>query len=127
MAHGLDMVFAEIAELEPLCKFSDCTHSHEPNCAVLRAVSDGRINPERFSRWRKLQDENTALGLISIGLMRIIVTLGPMLTPKKRWLCPLRSWPFMVCWLSAALRSQLPNLLDQRSDPDVPGRFSGRR
>ncbi len=67
MAHGLDMVFAEIAELEPQCKFSDCTHSHEPNCAVLRAVSDGRINPERFSRWRKLHDENTALGLIKPG------------------------------------------------------------
>lgn len=67
MAHGLDMVFAEIAELAAHCKFSDCTHSHEPNCAVLSAVSDGRINPERFLRWRKLHDENAALGSIRPG------------------------------------------------------------
>lgn len=64
MAGGLDMVFAEIAELETQCKFSDCTHSHEPNCAVLKAVSNGLIDPNRFSRWRKLHDENAALGAL---------------------------------------------------------------
>ncbi len=62
MAGSLDVVFAEIAELESQCKFSNCTHTHEPSCAVLTAVADGRIDPERFSRWRKLHDENTALG-----------------------------------------------------------------
>lgn len=62
MAEGLDVVFAEIAELETLCKFSNCTHTHEPSCAVLTAIKDGRIDPERFSRWRKLHEENTALG-----------------------------------------------------------------
>ena len=62
MAEGLDAVFAEIAELENQCKFSNCTHTHEPKCAVLAAIKNGRIDPERFSRWRKLHDENTALG-----------------------------------------------------------------
>lgn len=62
MADGLDVVFAEIAELESQCKFRNCTHTHEPSCAVLAAVADGRIDPERFARWRKLHDENTALG-----------------------------------------------------------------
>lgn len=64
MAGGLDTVFAEIAELETQCKFSNCTHSHEPNCAVLKAVSNGVIDPNRFSRWRKLRDENTTLGAL---------------------------------------------------------------
>lgn len=62
MADGLDVVFAEITELETQCKFSNCTHTHEPSCAVLIALEDGRIDPARFSRWRKLHDENTALG-----------------------------------------------------------------
>jgi ribosome biogenesis GTPase len=62
MADGLDVVFAEIAELESQCKFRNCTHTHEPSCAVLAAVADGRIDLERFARWRKLHDENTALG-----------------------------------------------------------------
>lgn len=67
MGDGLDAVFAEIAELESQCKFNNCTHTHEPSCAVLTAVGDGRIDPERFSRWRKLHDENTALGALKSG------------------------------------------------------------
>ncbi len=62
MADGLDVVFAEISELESQCKFNNCTHTHEPSCAVLKAVEDGRITAERFARWRKLRDENAALG-----------------------------------------------------------------
>lgn len=62
MAEGLNVVFAEIAELALQCKFSNCTHSHEPHCAVLAAVTRGEIDPERFSRWRKLHDENIAAG-----------------------------------------------------------------
>jgi ribosome biogenesis GTPase len=31
---GIDTLFAEITELAPLCKFRDCTHVHEPGCAV---------------------------------------------------------------------------------------------
>jgi ribosome biogenesis GTPase len=67
MADGLDVVFVEIAELESQCKFNNCTHTHEPSCAVRTAVEDGRIDPERFSRWRKLHDENTALGALRPG------------------------------------------------------------
>jgi ribosome biogenesis GTPase / thiamine phosphate phosphatase len=55
---GLDMLFAEIAELAPDCRFRDCTHAHEPGCAVQKAVADGRIDPLRLDRWRKLLDEN---------------------------------------------------------------------
>ena len=55
---GLDQVFAEIAELAPDCRFRDCTHDHEPGCAVQAAVAVGRLDPERLERWRKLVDEN---------------------------------------------------------------------
>jgi ribosome biogenesis GTPase / thiamine phosphate phosphatase len=55
---GLDLLFAEIAELAPDCRFRDCTHAHEPGCAVRKAVVAGRIDPLRLERWRKLLDEN---------------------------------------------------------------------
>jgi len=55
---GLDVVFAEIAELAPECHFSDCTHDHEPGCAVQAGVAAGRLDPARLERWRKLVDEN---------------------------------------------------------------------
>ncbi len=55
---GLDVLFAEITELAPRCRFRDCIHSHEPGCAVQAAVSAGALDPTRLDRWRKLQDEN---------------------------------------------------------------------
>ncbi len=57
-ADGIATLFAEITELAPSCRFRDCTHAHEPGCAVQAAVADGRLNPERLVRWRKLLDEN---------------------------------------------------------------------
>ncbi len=55
---GINMLFAEITELAPHCKFRDCTHSHEPGCAVQAAVAAGTLDPERLTRWRKLRTEN---------------------------------------------------------------------
>ncbi|MDB5656598.1 MAG: rsgA [Tardiphaga sp.] len=57
-ASGIDTLFAEITELAPLCKFRDCTHAHEPGCAVRVAVSEGRLEPERLARWRMMVTEN---------------------------------------------------------------------
>ena len=44
-AFGIGTLFAEITELAPLCRFSDCTHAHEPGCAVQAAVSRRRAGP----------------------------------------------------------------------------------
>jgi ribosome biogenesis GTPase len=57
-AYGIKTLFAEITELAPLCRFSDCTHSHEPGCAVQGAVAGGVLDPERLQRWHKLSREN---------------------------------------------------------------------
>jgi len=43
----LDGYFPEIAPLVAQCQFNDCTHSHEPGCAVRLAVESGRVRPER--------------------------------------------------------------------------------
>lgn len=58
LGQGLDMLFAEITELAPSCKFRNCTHDHEPGCAVLAAVAAGTLDPDRLARWRKLQAES---------------------------------------------------------------------
>jgi ribosome biogenesis GTPase / thiamine phosphate phosphatase len=55
---GLKALFAEITELAPNCRFRDCTHMHEPGCAVQASVAAGAIDPARLDRWRKLDDEN---------------------------------------------------------------------
>jgi ribosome biogenesis GTPase / thiamine phosphate phosphatase len=58
MDGGLDQLFSEITELAPNCRFRDCTHDHEPGCAVQAALASGTIQAARFERWRKLSDEN---------------------------------------------------------------------
>jgi len=57
----LDSTFAEIAELASGCRFSDCSHEHEPGCAVKAAIADGSLPRERFASYRKLQREIRAL------------------------------------------------------------------
>lgn len=60
VAEGIGTLFAEITELAPLCRFRDCTHAHEPGCAVQAAVKAGTLPAERLDRWRKLQQENSS-------------------------------------------------------------------
>ena len=57
---GLELLFAEITDLAPMCRFRDCSHAHEPGCAVRAAVAAGAVPAERLDRWRKLSGENLA-------------------------------------------------------------------
>ena len=54
---GLEDAFPEIAELEGQCRFSDCRHESEPGCAVLAALADGQLSPERWERYHALRLE----------------------------------------------------------------------
>ena len=56
-AEELDGYFREIAPLVSQCEFSDCTHTHEPGCAVIRAVHAGRISELRYDSYVKLREE----------------------------------------------------------------------
>lgn len=57
----LDAYFREIAPLVPDCQFSDCTHQHEPKCAVLAAVKDGRVSNQRYVSYLRLREEHEML------------------------------------------------------------------
>jgi ribosome biogenesis GTPase len=59
----LDSTFTDIAELAAACRFADCTHLHEPGCAVRAAIADGLLEAERFDSYLKLQRELRALEL----------------------------------------------------------------
>jgi ribosome biogenesis GTPase len=60
---ALDATFADVEELAADCRFGDCTHTHEPECAVLAAVESGELPGERLHSWRKLQRELRAIAL----------------------------------------------------------------
>jgi ribosome biogenesis GTPase len=51
----IDAYFPELRDLVPHCQFSDCTHIHEPGCAVRAALSEGKIHPERYASYLRLR------------------------------------------------------------------------
>lgn len=53
--------FGDVEEVARGCRFRDCTHRHEPGCAVLRAVEEGGLDPRRVESLRKLEREAAAL------------------------------------------------------------------
>lgn len=54
----LDGYFPDISPLVAECQFSDCTHVHEPGCAVREAVERGSIHPQRYDSYLRLRFED---------------------------------------------------------------------
>jgi ribosome biogenesis GTPase / thiamine phosphate phosphatase len=54
---GLAAAFDDIALLAESCRFGDCGHVSEPGCAVLEAVSEGRLDIDRLESFRRLEAE----------------------------------------------------------------------
>lgn len=55
---GMNDVFEEISILSKECKYADCTHMHEPGCAVLKAVKEGKLDENKYQNYIKLKKEN---------------------------------------------------------------------
>ncbi|QVK21188.1 ribosome small subunit-dependent GTPase A [Mycoplasmatota bacterium] len=49
----LDVHYKDIAMYASKCKFNNCTHKHEPMCAVQEALKEGKITEERFKNYLK--------------------------------------------------------------------------
>jgi ribosome biogenesis GTPase / thiamine phosphate phosphatase len=58
----LDACFPELRAFIPSCRFNDCTHLAEPECAVKEAVARGDVSPERFASYLKLREELVSSG-----------------------------------------------------------------
>jgi ribosome biogenesis GTPase len=54
-AEELDAYFPDLRDLVPQCQFSDCSHKHEPGCAVLAALRAGTVHPERYDSYLRLR------------------------------------------------------------------------
>jgi ribosome biogenesis GTPase len=50
----LAMFYPEIIAQSVACRFADCTHVHEPDCAVRQAVDDGKIDAQRYENYGKI-------------------------------------------------------------------------
>jgi len=54
---GVRAIFGEIEYSASLCKFADCSHTHEAGCAVLQAVESGMFSQDRYNNYIRLKKE----------------------------------------------------------------------
>lgn len=54
----LSSYFQDLQDFGNLCKYEDCTHLHEPDCAVKKAVDEGKIPKIRYESYVSLHDED---------------------------------------------------------------------
>lgn len=74
---ALSQVFDDIEELALRCRFNDCSHVTEPDCAVKAAISHGTLDSGRLLSYRKLQRELRAVAAKSDARLR--------LEDRKKW------------------------------------------
>ena len=58
-SEGLETTFDKIANLSKSCKYADCTHVHEKNCAVVEAVNKGDIDADSYHNYLKMLKERS--------------------------------------------------------------------
>lgn len=55
---GVAEVFDDLVTITLGCRFTNCSHGDEPGCALRASIAEGRVEPARVARWRKLADED---------------------------------------------------------------------
>ena len=55
---GIDASFSDIIGFTLQCRFQNCTHTNEPNCAIQKALKTGEIDPEHYENFTKLKKES---------------------------------------------------------------------
>lgn len=56
---GIEESFKDVQEFISMCKYSNCTHTKEPGCGILRAIADGNLSKKRFESYEKIINEAT--------------------------------------------------------------------
>lgn len=57
---GISALFEDVESIAVNCRFSDCSHTNEPGCAIQKALKDGALDPKRLQNYFSLQAEQNA-------------------------------------------------------------------
>jgi len=81
---GLDDTFDDIGETSARCRFTNCTHTAEPGCAVRLAVEDGTLGEDRYRSFLKLRKEAEFHDLSYAGKRRKDKAFGRFIKSAKK-------------------------------------------
>lgn len=88
---GIEKVFDEISLLSKGCKYADCTHVHEPGCAVLRAIEDRKLDEAKYQNYIKLKKENEFYEMTDLEKRRKDRKFGKFIKKAKEQLKEIKS------------------------------------
>ena len=81
---GVNSVFAEIEYLGRDCKFRNCSHQSEPECAVLAAVRSGDLSESKYENYLKLKKESEYFAMTKLEKRNKDRGFGQMLKVYKK-------------------------------------------
>ncbi len=81
---GMDATFGDIGDYKMNCRFPDCTHTHEPGCAVLTALENGELDNDRYQNYIKLRKEAEYHGLSHLEKRRKDRAFGRFVKSAKK-------------------------------------------
>ncbi len=83
-SHGLETTFESIVEYAENCRFKDCTHTHEKDCAVLNAIKNGEIDEDAYSNFLKMEKEKMHFESDAIERKKKDKDFGKMIKKVKK-------------------------------------------
>jgi len=81
---GIDTGFEDFAVLSAQCRYADCSHEHEPGCAVRAAVKKGEVDEGRYSNYMKLKKESEYYEMSYLDKRRKDRAFGRFLKSAKK-------------------------------------------
>ena len=111
MESGLDETFRDIAELSERCRYRDCTHVHEEECAVLKAQQDGTLSVGHYQNYLKMRKESLYHGMSYFEKRQKDKTFGKFIKSVMKW-----KWCLFIAFLSglaAVVAAQLQDNKDK--------------
>nr|WP_300340276.1 ribosome small subunit-dependent GTPase A [Actinomyces sp.] len=62
-ADAIDDAFEDVTVLAARCRYTDCSHTGEPGCAIIAAVKEGTLETSRVERYLRMRRESARLAL----------------------------------------------------------------
>jgi ribosome biogenesis GTPase len=84
MSAGLEMTFDTITKYSQNCKFNDCTHIHENECAIIEAVENGEIDNNSYLNFLKIEKEREHFESTAIERKQKDKDLGKLIKNVKK-------------------------------------------
>lgn len=81
---GIEMTFDEISALSKDCKYSDCTHTNEDGCTVLKAMENGQLSHETYENYLKMKKERMHYELSALERKKKGKDLGKLIKNMKK-------------------------------------------